>query len=359
MRNPFKINFITQRHIKPKNLWPLNVALFLITFFFCVIAGTNWAYKDYYDPQNWQYGLTYAFLIMGFLSAHEFGHYFAARYHGVKSSLPYYIPFPTIPYFIPLSFGTFGAVIKTRSPITSRKALFDIGIAGPLAGFVVCLIYLIYGLSSLPPIDYIYEIHPEYLILYNGAIPETSLHFGDTILYAIMKNVFANPDGFLPPMNEIYHYPFLNVGWFGLFVTTLNLLPLGQLDGGHITYAMFGKHQLTISKIFWWVMLVIGLGSFFALFYEVFSIESDSSIFLFFKGLFYPPLEFIGKYFPIYFHSWGGWAFWAIITRIFIKLKHPVIYDEMPLDTGRKVLGYIAFVILILSFSFNGIYFIE
>lgn len=342
--------------LRKKNNYFLHIALFAATFVTSMISGTQWVFKDFFEITNWQYGFTYAVLLMTFLSFHEFGHYFASRYHKVDATLPYYIPMP-LPFII--NFGTFGAVIKTRSPIPNRKALFDIGVSGPVAGFVVSFAILVYGLLTLPPIDYLYSIHPEYLLNYGGRIPTTDLHFGDTILYYVLSNVLANPNGFLPPMNEIYHYPFLCVGWFGLFVTTLNLLPLGQLDGGHICYAMFGKLQSKISKVFWWFMIIIGAGSFFEMLYELLKIENSNRLIISLQNLLLPLLSDLRDAIPWFFNCWGGWLFWAIITKFFIKLDHPPVPGDENIGSGRKALGWFAFAILILSFSFNGIYFVE
>jgi len=335
----------------------VHILLFVITFVTCMVAGSQWAYKDFTEVLNWHYGFEYAILILTFLTAHEFGHYFAARYHKVDVTLPYYIPFP-IPMAI--NFGTFGAVIKTRSPIPSRKALFDIGAAGPIAGFVVALGFLIYGLITLPSIDFLYEIHPEYLTLYSGEIPKTSLHFGDTTLYWLLANVFSNPDGFLPPMNEIYHYPYLNVGWFGLFVTSLNLVPIGQLDGGHITYAMFGKIHKIIAKLSWYVLLIIGISGMLNLFYEFLANEQyESAIMVLLQDSLLPFFHYIKNNYPILLQGWLGWLLWAFITKFFIKLEHPLVSDYSDIGATRKVIGWFCILIFILSFSHNGIYFIE
>lgn len=334
----------------------LHIGLFLFTFLTCMVAGAQWAFKDFTDVLNWHYGIEYAILILTFLSAHEFGHYFAARYHKVDASLPYYIPFP-IPMAI--NFGTFGAVIKTRTPIPSRKALFDIGAAGPIAGFIVALGFLIYGFATLPPIDFLYNIHPEYLVLYGGEIPKTSLHFGDTILYWLLANVFANPDGFLPPMNEIYHYPFLNVGWFGLFVTSLNMIPIGQLDGGHITYAMFGEKHARIARAAWAVLLSLGVLALISLLNDFLKVDNPNRIILILQDLLLPALGWVEQNFPIVLKSWFGWLIWAGITKFFIKFDHPPVWDNSDIGTGRKILGWLTIAILILSFSFNGIYIIE
>ncbi len=345
---------------KPKkdNKFVLHIVLFISTFLSVGVAGVQWAGKDFTNLLNWHYGLTYAVLITVFLSAHEFGHYFASRIHKVDATLPYYIPMPIV-YLNP--FGTFGAVIKTRSPITSRKAMFDIGVAGPISGFIVCFAFLVYGLMTLPGIDFIYKIHPYYLTKFGGKIPHTDLFFGDTILYYIMAKIFANPHGFLPPMNEIYHYPFLNVGWFGMFVTSLNMLPIGQLDGGHVIYSMFGgKIQRKVAKTTWWLMIVIGIGSLLELLYETLKISQPGGFYNFLQNSLMPVLTWLKNYVPWFMSGWGGWLFWALVTRIFIKLGHPEIGEEDEvLDSKRRMIGWAAIIIFIVTFSYNGIYFIQ
>lgn len=353
--NPASGAFEPKKPKPRKRIW-LNVALFVATFFTCVMAGILWMNKDPLDPANFGAGVPYAILILTFLSAHEFGHYFAAKYHKVDATMPYYIPVP-LPFFI--NFGTFGAIIKTLEPIRSRKALFDIGVAGPLAGFVVCVIFLAIGFATLPPIDYLYAIHPEYLLLYGGQIPNVSLHFGDALAYSALSELFANPDGFNPPMNEVYHYPFLNVGWFGLFVTALNLLPMGQLDGGHIIYSMFGKKHKIIAKIAWNAIFIIGVGSLLGVFYDYMRDAPTGGFFGGFFSVLTPPLAWIDQNMNFVYQGWAGWLFWALITRVFIKLEHPPIFDYKELGPGRKAVGWAALAVFILCFSYNGIYFIE
>lgn len=335
---------------------PVHILLFVFTFITCLIAGTYWSFHDFTEITNWHYGLTYTILILSFLTSHEFGHYIAARIHNVDATLPYYIPFP-IPMV--LNFGTLGAVIKIKERIPSKKALFDIGVSGPLAGFVVSTVFLIYGLMTLPGIEYIYHLHPEYLLMNNGMIPEYGLHFGDTLYFSLLAELFKKPDGFLPPMNEIYHYPFLNVGWFGLFVTTLNMLPMGQLDGGHIVYSMFGNKQKIISKTIWYILIVIGVLSLVKVSFEMLSFEYENSFMIFLKNTFYPVLKYLISNFPVIFNGWSGWLFWALIAKFVLKLNHPPINDEAKLDKTRMIIGWISIIILMLSFSFNGLYFIE
>ena len=331
----------------------INLLLFIATFITTTMAGAQWAQKDVSDVMNWHYGITYACLIMLFLTAHEMGHYIASRIHKIDASLPYFIP---LPFKEILLFGTLGAVIKTKSPIRTRKALFDIGAAGPIAGFIVCIIFLIIGFATLPSKEFIYTIHPQYL-LSNGAIPATGLTFGNTLLFGFFADIFANPNGWLPPMNEIYHYPFLCVGWFGLFVTTLNMLPIGQLDGGHIIYSMFGKAQKTISRIVWYAILILGIGSLMALGLDYLkNVDYPYKIYIFLQDNLIPILEWIKSVFPWYFESWGGWIFWAIMTRLIIKIPHPEMNFTDELDNKRKIIGWLTLIILLLSFSFRGIY---
>jgi membrane-associated protease RseP (regulator of RpoE activity) len=300
-----------------KKIWfnILYSSLFILTFFTTTLAGVQWLYKDPLELANFWYGLPYSISILAMLSAHEFGHYFAARYHKISATLPFYIPAPP---FLVNPFGTLGAVIRIRSGWTSKKSLFDIGITGPIAGFIVSIALLIYGFLTLPDISYIYTIHPEYIAA--GKIPENGFTFGQSILFYAFTKIFAS-GGMVPPMNEIYHYPFLCVGWFGLFVTALNMMPVGQLDGGHIMYALVGgKTQALLGKIFFALLLGFGLLSI---------------------------IPIIGS--QIYMAS-VGWILWSLILFFVIKLKHPEIYDPTPLSSNRKLLGWIMIIIFVLTF---------
>jgi membrane-associated protease RseP (regulator of RpoE activity) len=335
-----------------KSSWVLPLGLFLLTIVSTVMAGVQWYGQNPFEVHNWGFGIQYALLILTFLASHEFGHYFAAKYHRVDATLPYFIP---VPFML---FGTAGAVIRTRTAIMTRKALFDIGVAGPIAGFVVCLGFLVIGFANLPSIEFLYKIHPEYRI-FGGALPEYGLRFGDTILYSVIGKYFANPDGFVPPMNEMYHYPFLCVGWFGLFVTSLNLLPIGQLDGGHIAHAMFGEKQATIGRVAWWGITFLALGSVLSYVHSKIMFDSPDSLYMFFQSLLLPSLNALRNALPGYYQAWGGWVFWAIILRLFIRIEHPPIDDPEPLGMRRMLVGWFAVAILIVSFSYNGIFDIE
>ncbi|MBN1634649.1 MAG: site-2 protease family protein [Ignavibacteria bacterium] len=296
----------------------LNIVLFIFTFFTTTLAGTFWLNKDPYQLENFHYGLEYSALILLVITFHEFGHYFAARYHKVDVTLPYYIPFPFL-FLNP--FGTMGAVIKMKSPTHSRKSLFDIGVAGPISGWIVTVLILVYGYLNLPSVEYLYDIHPEYRL---SGISLSGLTFGHNLVTLSLEKLvhLVNPDAFIPPMNEIYHYPFLCVGWFGLLITALNLMPVGQLDGGHISYSMFGEKHKYPSYV------VISLLIFFGL--------------LGVLQFYYPKLE-IGSL---------NWFVWALLIIFVIKIKHPPIihsFDE-PLGKFRTFLGWFSFFIFIVSF---------
>lgn len=340
--------------LKSDSYWKY-IILFLLTFLTCMMAGAQWSYKNYLEIYSWQYGITYAILILTFLSVHEFGHYFAAKYHKINTSLPYYIPFP-VP--IVLNFGTFGAIIRMRQPIPSRKALFDIGIAGPLAGFFVSLVFLIIGFIFLPSKQDILLLHPEYLTQYAGNIPPTGLHFGNTLLYTFLEKLIIPTGTFIPPMNEIYHFPFLNVGWFGLFVTTMNLLPIGQLDGGHILYSMFGsKIHFRIARITMWILIVLGAVGSVNEVYMFLKNDYNSQILLSLQSAIVPKLAEFYENFPILQEFWSGWLLWGLIGKFFVKLKHPPVENEEPIGQKRIILGWFAFLMLISSFSHNAIFF--
>ncbi len=295
----------------------LNIILFIFTFFTTAIAGVFWANKDPYQLNNFSYGITYSVLILLVISTHEFGHYFAAKYHKVPVTLPYYIPFPFI-FLNP--FGTMGAVIRMKSQYYSRKALLDIGAAGPIAGWVTSLVILIIGFTTLPPVNYLYNIHPEYAV---SGIPLSGFTFGYSLIFLFFEKIFASgANVFMPPMNEVYHYPFLCVGWFGLLITSLNMIPIGQLDGGHISYAMFGRRHKFVAYFFFLLLLIFGLA-----------------------GL----LPFAGINVNI---GSVNWLVWALLIFFVIKIKHPPTYSESeePLGTGRMMTGWFTFLIFIVSF---------
>lgn len=323
MRNIFtqKRSNQTDVYEKQKQKYWLHLLLFVITFFTTTVAGYEWVrgFSNQMEFTELIYGIPYSLSILFVLGSHEFGHYFAARIHKVKATLPFFIPFPALTGF--LNFGTLGAVIKIKSPIPSKKALFDIGVAGPIAGFVASLILIIFGFTHLPGKEYLLQIHPDYNLPTYGK-NGLALVFGDSLLFSFLREVFTSSKEFVPPMSEIYHYPYLCVGWFGFFVTAMNLIPVGQLDGGHVIYALFGeKKQYAISSIAMIFLIVFGV----------------TGVIITYFGI---PLNI----------GWSGWLFWAVILFFVIKLKHPPIYDDTPLDHTRKIVGYLTILIFVLCF---------
>lgn len=309
---------------KEKNNYILHFALLVFTFLTTTIAGAEWI-SGTMGPYEYTFllkGLPYSLCMLFVIGSHEFGHYFAARIHKVKATLPYFLPCPPIAGF--LNFGTFGAVIRTKTPVQSKRAMFDIGVAGPIAGFVACLIVLIYGFTHLPGKEFILAIHPDYYSPEYGKAA-INLRFGDSILFSFLRMVLVRPGDFMPPMSEIYHYPYLCVGWFGLFITSMNMIPVGQLDGGHISYSLLGsKKHYGVSMFFVITMFLLGLIGLLEMQFE---------------------LNFgIG---------WMGWLLWSLILFFVIKPKHPHIYDDTGLDLKRKILGWFSFFILIISISPN------
>ncbi len=229
--------------------------------------------------------LKYSFALLIFLFAHEMGHYLACRYYGISATLPYFLP-------VPIGFGTLGAVIKIKAPIPNKKVLFDIGIAGPLAGFIVLLPILYYGIDL------------SFIIPRGSAMGGDSIYFGEPLLWKIFqKIIFPN----MLENQDLAAHPLSIAAWFSLIATALNLLPLGQLDGGHIIYAIFGNNSFIIYRFFFLLLIVLTM-------------------------------------------IWPYWAIWVIIA-FFIGLRHPPVLDETEgIGTGRRILAIVAAVIFVLSF---------
>ena len=202
----------------------LHILLFVITFFTTLSAGAlQRGINIFESPQKLLDGLPFAGTLMIILTIHELSHYIASKRQHITATLPYFIPAPSL-------IGTFGAFIKMKSPIMTRSALIDIGASGPIAGFIVSLIACIVGLSMS-------EIVP--LAKVDG-----SLVLGDSLLFSFLSRVIV---GSLPDSVDILLHPVAFAGWIGLFVTSLNLLPIGQLDGGHIAFAILGDRHRYVS----------------------------------------------------------------------------------------------------------------
>lgn len=360
----------------------IHSSLFLVTFITTTLAGAEWTtgksilvsgytWADFYS------GLPYSICFLSILTAHEFGHYFTAIYHRVRTSLPYYIPLPPIP----LMFGTLGALIRLKQRVSSTRENFDIGIAGPLAGFVVSLGFLFYGFTHLPPPEYIFQIHPEYeqfgldyanYVYQVGFLPEgtANVFLGKNLLFLFFENFIADPAR-VPNIHEIIHYPFLFAGFLSLVFTSINLLPIGQLDGGHVLYGLVGHkwHRRIATVIFVGFLFYAGLGyvhpkdGLNVLIYEI-------PLFIGFhylamRGLALPQRDtwmyaiglFVIQYgivslFPNVV-GYPGWLLFAFIIGRFVGIQHPPSQDETPLSPGRIILGVIALLIFVICFTPN------
>jgi membrane-associated protease RseP (regulator of RpoE activity) len=228
------------------NEWKLPIVLMVATFLSTLFVGARMAHQgepvqglsELLAPSYLLQGWIFAVPLMGILIAHEFGHFIAGQRHGVDISPPYFIP---MPFFL---LGTMGAVIRMRGPIRTRDALLDVGASGPLAGMVVALPVLIYGLATSPVQPLPDAASSEYLVE------------GRSILYLGLLYLLKGP---IPSGHDIMLNPTALAGWAGLLVTMINLIPVGQLDGGHVAYALFGRRQNHYSELFRRALLPLGV----------------------------------------------------------------------------------------------------
>jgi len=270
----------------PHKLTRIHVLLFILTFMTTTIAGALLnGVIPWLQPEKIYLGLPFSLTLIFILLTHEMSHYIASRLHNVTATLPYFIPAPSI-------IGTFGAVIKMKPPIPDRRSLIDIGASGPIGGFIIAVIACVIGL-------HLSEVKP------TGEIQE-GLTFGSSLLFSFLTKIVLGID---PDKYDILLHPVAFAGWIGLLVTSLNLLPIGQLDGGHITYALLGEKHAWISKGMLPVLVVLGI---------------------------------------VY---WEGWFIWAVLM-IFLGYRHPpVVYPNIQLNRNRKLIGWLALVIFILTFT--------
>jgi membrane-associated protease RseP (regulator of RpoE activity) len=296
---PSAEHFVPRVRIRDR-YW-LHGLLFLLTMITTTVVGSALQYdfdrnlpfdiehsfeaysRVWLHPLQLLQGLPFSLTLATILLAHEFGHYLACVYYRVDASLPYFLPAPTLT-------GTFGAFIRVRSAIYSKRVLFDIGVAGPLAGFVFLLPALSIGLAFSKVIPGIGHLG--------------TIHFGTPLLQLFLEKAVFPGAG----RADIYLHPVARAAWIGIFATALNLLPIGQLDGGHILYAMAGDHHKRVSAVA--IAALIPLGIFY----------------------------------------WWVWLFWAAI--LFFGRRHPVVNDSTPLDPGRRQLGWLSLAIFVLCFTF-------
>jgi membrane-associated protease RseP (regulator of RpoE activity) len=282
-------------------LW-LNILLLVLTLITTTLVGAHMMFNfshnlPFFDlerdldiftvglksPALFWTGLPFSLTLLTILMAHELGHYLACVYYRVDATLPFFLPAPT-----PVT-GTLGAFIRIRSAIYSKRVLFDIGIAGPLAGFIFVIPALGVGLALSKVIP--------------GIGHQGSLQFGVPLLeWLLQRAIFPGV-----PSTDIYLHPIARAAWVGMFATALNLLPVGQLDGGHIVYALLGKFHKRITQGF--LLALLPLGTF-----------------------------------------WSGWWFWAALL-FFLARRHPPVYDQTDIGTSRVQLGVLALVVFILCFS--------
>jgi membrane-associated protease RseP (regulator of RpoE activity) len=280
-----------------KERWWLHGLLFALTFGTTTYVGANFAVN--FRPSLLTPGadtaatlaalfrgaITFSIPLLLILFAHEMGHYLMCRRYGIDASPPYFIPFPSL-------VGTMGAFIRIREPIRNKKQLFDVGVAGPIAGFVVALPLLAWGIAHTRPNS-------------SAVLSDGTILFHYPILVTLFQKLVL---GTTFTSVEAVEHPVFIAAWFGLFVTALNLLPLGQLDGGHALYAVFGRWQRTIA-----IPLLIVLA---------------------FMGL-----------------KWPGWWIWVAFT-LFTGLRHPPVLDEdSPLDFRRKLVAAAVLLIFVVCFA--------
>ncbi len=287
--------------LKTNNLkkYVINVVLFLLTMFFTLIIGIQYHISFHaiplpadsgfftflwHHPAAWLWGLSYSFSLLAILLVHELGHFFACRFHHIEATLPFFIPAPTL-------IGTFGAFIKIKSPFPSKKALFDVGLAGPLAGFLVAVPIVFIGMAQSRIVQ--------------KEVLQTGMTLGEPLIFKFASWLVFGPAA---GQYDILVHPMAFAGWFGLLATAFNLFPIGQLDGGHILYALLGKKSYYAGVASIIVILLLG---------------------------------------AMY---WPGWLFWALIVTL-IGLRHPPIFANEKMDLKRKILAAAALFIFIISFT--------
>ncbi len=293
----------------------LNVALFVATVATTPVGGGTIALPPGSPGTTaavLRAGIPYASSLIAILLCHEMGHYLMARVYGVDTTLPFFIP-------VPFGVGTFGAVIRIRSAMPSRRAVLDIGAAGPIAGFLVALPLLAWGLahSEVRAVGDLASVtsnvgspwailralaHGEPLRTGQGAFQL----MGDSALTWAVGRLVAGP---VPPGYDLFLHPTAFAAWIGLFVTTLNLIPVGQLDGGHVLYALLGQRRARVAS-----------------------------------GLVSAALLACG-----FFFSWTWFVWWAL-TRFVVGLRHPAALEEEPLDPSRRAVAVLSLLLFLATF---------
>lgn len=299
----------------PRERWWLHLLLGLATLLTTTIAGSYFLSRAPLDlrwlelgpvwiplptginPGEIPAGLIFSVPFMAILFAHEMGHYGIARRHGMNVSPPYFIPAPNWINFI----GTFGAFIRLRSVVVNRRVLLDVGAGGPMASFLLSLPVVAAGLHLSAPMPALpYDPAAPYLIGFAGQ----QIWLGDSLLFGMMRDLLVPTEG------TLLLHPVAFAGWLGLFVTALNLVPLAQLDGGHILYALVGDRQRWFGMAF--LVLLIYLGQ-----------------------------------------QWWGWWLWVVLILVIGRgtIRHPAVFDpDPPVGARRQLVGWLCVAIFILTF---------
>src|SRR5690242_14349217 len=293
--------------------WGVHVALFLATLLTTTFAGAVLSGAIAYDnpldlftgtyplPQHfvraWSSGLVFSLPLLAILLCHELGHYLTARRYDLDVSPPYFIPVPLVPSFI----GTMGAFIRLRTMLSDRRQLFDVGVAGPIAGFLVALPVLAAGLALSHPLPA--QLRSSGLAVYFGGGPQVPL--GDSLLTLLVQRLV------LGRAAAVSVHPVAFAGWVGMLVTMLNLLPISQLDGGHILYATLPRWHQRIAFVFWCLIILLG-------------------------------------------GWWSGWYVWGLLVLVLSRgrLGHPPVLDaQRPLPASRRWLAWAALVLFVVTFA--------
>lgn len=407
----------------------IQIGLFIVTIITTTIAGAEWMYSKFLffvdeehlmSWQDFKDGFQFSIPFLLILSCHEFGHYFTARYHRIKVTLPFYIPL-WLGFIVSPSFGTMGAFIRIKDKIRSRRHYFDVGVAGPIAGFFVAIFVIFYGYSNLPEPNHIFKIHPEYeafgldypehvytyefsrqqdslrflrsraedsiVFIQEGKEGEwayrsfqaesayPSMYFSKPLLFVIVEKYFVSDKSRIPNKEEIMHNPYLLAGLLALFFTALNLMPIGQLDGGHVIFGIFGNELARkISSVLFTIFVfyaglgVIDIGMmentgvsgslnflFIIVAYTYFLYLCAFSMFGKTKDRWTFAALMMASQFVIHtafdLDGYEGWLLFSLILGRFIGIYHPPVIDNEPMTIGRQIIGIIAMIIFILSFS--------
>ena len=384
-----------------KKYW-IHLLLFVLTFITATLAGAEWiSGKAILNNFDWisggqikesdklslndiLRGVQYAIPFLAFLTFHEFGHYFMAKFRKIEVTLPYYLP---AWFGVLLSIGTFGAFIRIKDVIKIKKDYFDIAIAGPLAGFAVAVFCLAIGFSQIKSDEFIYTIHPEYKKIngdYRVKLNELkenpgAIVLGESMLYTFVKDTFGDKKH-IPHPYETTHYPLILAGFLGLLFTAINLLPIGQLDGGHILFSMIGKKNFDIVSPVFLVCLTAygGLGIYKPTDLQSASQDELLSFLLYFGMYVYFMYLTFSKIFTqrlnglilalgiVFFQllisyiypqvvGYSGILAFAFLIGRFLGVYHPGVEDDHKLDPVRFGLGILAMVIFIACISLHPI----